>query len=88
MSHPLDDLLHVPAPAYEYAFVEMDDLNEHAALGWRVVPIDPLIEVTKTLGQVSGQSLKFTMERERPRTAKCNCGGQPPHTVDGLLLPP
>lgn len=73
---------------YEYEFVQKDELDAYGADGWRLVPVDPFVEVTKTLGQVTGQILRFVMERAIVTSGgnPCGCTKNPDHDEWGNPL--
>jgi hypothetical protein len=48
---------------YEYAMVPVEELNDHGADRWRVVPVPPAQEITLVLGQPKAGPLTYLMER-------------------------
>ncbi len=48
---------------YEYKMVPLDELSEHGAERWRVVPVPPAQEITQGLTGPKAGPLMFLMER-------------------------
>ena len=52
-------------PAYEYIRVTWEQVAEHAADGWRLMPIPPMPEMKAVLGQVQMTGVVlYHLERE------------------------
>jgi hypothetical protein len=49
---------------HEYKMVPVDDLSEHGADRWRVVPVPPAQEITQGLTGPRAGPLMFLMERQ------------------------
>ncbi len=57
----------VPLMSWEYARVPWEQVGEHAARGWRLMPIPPMPEMKAMLGQVQMTGVVlYHLEREMP----------------------
>jgi len=57
----------VPLMSWEYARVPWEQVGEHAARGWRLMPIPPVPEMKAMLGQVQMTGVVlYHLEREMP----------------------
>lgn len=51
-------------PAYEYRRATWDEVCDLGPLGWRLVPVPPIVEMRQVLGQAQMGEPLYTVERE------------------------